>query len=74
MLEETEKMLMGQPAYCKIVRKMDKRYEVKLWLMNNGENSDEQTNNNVLSVNERLLAKVKMDSNQNWMEPRDGKI
>ena len=69
MLEETEKLLKDQPSFCKIVRKTNKQYEVKMWLMNTGEASDEHAaNNNVLSVNERLLAIKRLDCNQNCID------
>ena len=67
MLEETEKLLKDQPAFCKIVRKTNKQYEVKMWLMNTGETTDDNTN--VLSINERLLNITKRDCNYNIEQP-----
>jgi len=61
MLEATEKLLKDQPAFCKIVRKTNKQYEVKMWLMNTGETDDA----NVLTINERLLKFTKRDFNHN---------
>ena len=63
MLEEADRLLKDQPCFCKIVRKINKQYEVKLWLMET--RSGEDDSNTTMSVNERLLAIKRLDVNKN---------